>query len=412
MIVVNNYERVQIIVKQYDYLGSHLNNRFSYLQYHSTSPQINSRHSYSSLDQSNKFLVFIVITVLSIILIGITFIFISLIRRKSMQQKDFLKKQDSLSTSSTLQQQSDSSTMNLFKPSTLNHTNDKKGNLRVSNCYDYKDSSSPSSLLMLNKDSITPTSLLNDNCCLLEKLNEKDLYDEQRTKAYSSWVLSTSNRSDSRYSQRSNDSTTFHSLNRLSIPSQIHSTSNLSQQLCSPKRHSSIPYQSSSTTNNSNLQSPPTEYTVAIVSSSTNNSPHTPVSSDDGFCGSSDISDPPGSNTLLSSHNYRQPYTMMKEGIIIKHQRSPSFTTLLNHLNDSSTTITNGNDTTRRVRFNLEPDDKHQQRTILPLPTSNSPGRLADHALRRFEQLYMTRDNVLDKQSVDSTVLYTNSTVV
>ena len=180
---MNNYERVQTIVKQFDHLGSHLNNRFSYLQYHSNPPNVNShqsRHSYSSLDQSNKFLVFIVITVLSIILIGITFIFISLIRRKSMQQKEFLKKQDSLSTSSNLQQQqsSDSSTMNLFKSA-----HEKKGSLRVSNCYDYKDlSSSPASLLILNKDSITPTSLVNDNCCLLEKLNEKELYDEQRTK--------------------------------------------------------------------------------------------------------------------------------------------------------------------------------------------------------------------------------------
>ncbi|CAF4477961.1 unnamed protein product, partial [Rotaria magnacalcarata] len=73
---------------------------------------------------------------------------------------------------------------------------------------------------------------------------------------------------------------------------------------------------------------------------------------------------------------------------------------------------THGTDTTRRVRFNLEPEEKLQQRTILPLPTSNSPDRLADHALRRFEQLYMTRDNVLDKQSVNSTVLYTNSTIV
>lgn len=102
---------------------------------------------------------------------------------------------------------------------------------------------------------------------------------------------------------------------------------------------------------------------------------------------------------------------MMKEGILLRNQRSPSFSALINRLNDSSTTITNGNDTTRRVRFNLEPDDK-QQRTILPLPTSNSPGRVADHALRRFEQLYMSRDTVLDDQSVDSTVLYANSTVV
>lgn len=181
-------------------------------------------------------------------------------------------------------------------------------------------------------------------------------------------------------------------------------------------------YESSATTltNNSNIQpsSTSTDYTVAVVSSSsTNNSPHTPVSSDDGFCGSSDISDPPltsGNNSLYSSHGnhpYRQPYTMMKEGIIQKNQRSPSYTTLLNRLNDSSTS-TNGTDTTRRVRFNLEPEEKRQQRTILPLPTSNSPSRLADHALRRFEQLYMSRDHVLDKQSVDSTVLYTNSTVV
>ncbi|CAF3171824.1 unnamed protein product [Rotaria socialis] len=438
LIVVDNYERIQTIVKQYDYLGSHLNSRFSYLQYHSnTNTNINTntnnnnnhnsyqpRHSYSSsssLDQSNKFLVFIIITVLSIILIGITFIFISLIRRKSFQQKDLLKTQDSVSTSSVLQQQSDSSTANLFKPSTINN-NDKRHKLRVSNCYEYGEISSPSSLLMLNKGSITPTSLINDNCHLLEKLNEKQLYDEQRTKPYSSWVLSTANRPDSRYSQRSSDSSTFHSLNRLSIPPQMHSTTNISHQLCSPKRHSTVTYESSTTTstNNSNIQSSsiPSDYTVAIVSSSTNNSPHTPVSSDDGFCGSSDISDPPmhnGSNSLLSSshphHSYRQPYNMMKEGMMQKNQHSPSFTTLLNRFNDSTVT-THGTDTTRRVRFNLEPEGKHQQRTILPLPSSNSPDRLADHALRRFEQLYMTRDNVLDKQSVDSTVLYTNSTVV
>ena len=156
---------------------------------------------------------------------------------------------------------------------------------------------------------------------------------------------------------------------------------------------------------------------MTIVPTSTNNSPNTPVSSDDGFCGSSDISDPPlpttnGSQTLLPHQSYRhQPYTMMKEGIMHKGNRSPSFTALINRLHDSSTLI-NATDTTRRVRFNLEPDDKHQQRTILPLPTSNSPGRLADHALRRFEQLYMSRDTVLDQQSIDSSILYTNSTVV
>ena len=181
-------------------------------------------------------------------------------------------------------------------------------------------------------------------------------------------------------------------------------------------------YESTATTitTNSTTQpaSTPTDYSVATVSSSsTNNSPHTPVSSDDGFCGSSDISDPPmpvGSMNLLTSHahqTFRQPYTMMKEGIIQKSTHSPSFSALINRLNDVSTP-TNSTDTTRRVRFNLESEDKHQQRTILPLPTSNSPGRLADHALRRFEQLYMNRDHVLDKQSLDSTILFSNSTVV
>lgn len=118
-----------------------------------------------------------------------------------------------------------------------------------------------------------------------------------------------------------------------------------------------------------------------------------------------------GSQTLVTHHSYRsQPYQMMKDGMSSKNHRSPSLTGLFNRLNDS--TLINSTDTTRRVRFNLEPDDKHQQRTILPLPTSNSPGRLADHALRRFEQLYMSRDTVLDQQSIDSSILYTNSTVV
>ena len=71
--------------------------------------------------------------------------------------------------------------MNLFKSPTLN-PHDKRQSLRVSNCYDYNDLSSSPSLLMLNKDSMLPTSVLNDNCCLLEKLNEKEIYDEQRSK--------------------------------------------------------------------------------------------------------------------------------------------------------------------------------------------------------------------------------------
>jgi len=35
---------------------------------------------------------------------------------------------------------------------------------------------------MLNKDLINSTSIINDNCCLLEKLNEKDIYDQQKNK--------------------------------------------------------------------------------------------------------------------------------------------------------------------------------------------------------------------------------------
>lgn len=73
--------------------------------------------------------------------------------------------------------------MNLYKsPSSTNNNQDKKNSLRVSNCYDYNDLSSPTSLLMLNKNSMTPTSLMTDNCCLLEKLSEKDIYDDQRSK--------------------------------------------------------------------------------------------------------------------------------------------------------------------------------------------------------------------------------------
>jgi hypothetical protein len=162
-------------------------------------------------------------------------------------------------------------------------------------------------------------------------------------------MLSTSNHPESHYSHRSSDSSTFHSLNRFSIPS-----SSLSNELCSPKQHS-------------NIQSP-SEYTVAIVSSSTN---HTPVSSDDGFCGSSDTSDP-------SIHHgnplYRQPYIIMKEDIINKTRHSPSF----------------GTDTTRRVRFNLQSE---RQRTMLP-------SQLSDHTLRQFEQMYMTRDNSLENSTI------------
>jgi hypothetical protein len=124
------------------------------------------------------------------------------------------------------------------------------------------------------------------------------------------------------------------------------------------------------------------DYAVAIVSSSTNNCSDTPVSSDDGFCGSSDISDPSipgGHHHLLTS--YRQPYLMMKDGILNKNHHSSS--------------LTNGIDTIRRVRFNLA---SKQQDTILP-------NHLSDHTLRQVEQIYMTRKNILEKQSINSTVV-------
>jgi len=63
--------------------------------------------------------------------------------------------------------------------------------LRVSNCYDYGDLTTPinSSLLLLNanKKDTTTTSIpiISDACSLLEKLteqHEKKLFDEQRQK--------------------------------------------------------------------------------------------------------------------------------------------------------------------------------------------------------------------------------------
>ena len=95
----------------------------------------------------------IIFTILIIILISITFIFISLIRRKTLKEKEFLKKQDFISTNKT--------------------------SLHVTNCCDFNDSS----LGMLNKDLITSTgTVINDNCCLLEAINEKDIYDQPKDK--------------------------------------------------------------------------------------------------------------------------------------------------------------------------------------------------------------------------------------
>ncbi|CAF0989336.1 unnamed protein product [Adineta ricciae] len=337
LIVVKDYEHVQLIMRQYDYLGLHLNNRFSYLQY-----QNSKSRSTSIIDQSNRFLLLIVFALLILILLGITFIFISLIRRKTLKEKKLLKKQNAISSNS--QQQSNSSTINLLKPST-------KGNLQVTNCFDYNDSS----LLILNKDLLSTTPIINDSCCLLDTINEHDIYDSQKSKSYPSWI----NHPESHYSERSTDSSTFHSFNHFSL----RPPSTLSNELCPPKRQT------------------PTEYSVAVVSSSSNNCPHTPVSSDDGFCGSSDTSDPSipnGNNHLLTS--YRQPYIMIKEGIMNKNP---------------SSTLANGTDTTRRVRFNLQSDD---QRTMLP-------NHYSERTLRHFEQIYMAREHILEKQPTNSTVV-------
>ncbi|CAF1404208.1 unnamed protein product [Rotaria magnacalcarata] len=349
LIVVNEFEHLETIIKQYDYLGLHLNNRLAYLQYH----RAKSIHS-STVNESNRVVLLIIFVILTAILIGITFIFISLIRRRTFKQKELLTQHDSIS--SRCQQQSNNSMVHSLKPS--NHNN-RKGNLHVTNCFDYNDSA----LFMLNKDLITPASVANDKCCLLETINEKEIYDQQKNKAYSSWVLSKSNYPDAHYSQRNTDSSTFSSFNHISIPS----SSNLSNELCSPKRHS--------------VTQVPSEYIVPIATSSTNHSSHTPASSDDGFCGSSDISDrslSTGNNPLLSS--YRQAYLAMKDGIRNKNHHSSSFTSL-----------TNGIDTTRRVRFKLESE---KPRT-----------HLSDHSLRKFEHMYLTRDNILEKKSINSTVV-------
>lgn len=175
LIVVKDYERVPLIVKQYDYLGLHLNNRHAYLQYrHSQS------HSSAFLDQSNRFFVMIVFAMLILILLGITFIFISLISRRTTREKKLLKKQNSISSNS--QQPSSSSTINLLKPL-------GKAGLQVTNCSDYTDSS----LLMLNKELITATPIITDSCCLLDTINEHDIYDSHKNKVLRVALLTRTN---------------------------------------------------------------------------------------------------------------------------------------------------------------------------------------------------------------------------
>ncbi|CAF3620541.1 unnamed protein product, partial [Rotaria sp. Silwood1] len=166
LIVVNDYEHVETIIKQYDYLGLHINNRLAYLQQHHHSKSIYS----SSLNQANKFFILMFFSILIIILFGIIFIFISLIKRKTLKQKELLEQHNSISLN--CQQQAN------------NNNNNRKANLNVMNCFDYNDSS----LLMLNKDLITSTLITNDNSCLLDTINEKEIYDQQNKKVLTSDV--------------------------------------------------------------------------------------------------------------------------------------------------------------------------------------------------------------------------------
>ncbi len=72
---------------------------------------------------------------------------------------------------------------------------------------------------------------------------------------------------------------------------------------------------------------------------------------------------------------------MMKDGIINKNHYLPS--------------LTNGTDTARRVRFKFQSDEQE---------TSLST-HLSDHNLRQFEPLYRAHDNILEKQSINSTIV-------
>ena len=107
---------------------------------------------------------------------------------------------------------------------------------------------------------------------------------------------------------------------------------------------------------------------MAVVSPSTNHCSETPVSSDDGFCGSSDISDPsiPGGHHHHLLTSYRQPYLMMKDNLLSKNSLT---------------------DTGRRVRFNLISEQQE------PIFSSNQ-------SLRQVEQMYMS-----EKQSMNSTIV-------
>ena len=141
-------------MKHSDYLGLHLNNRFAYLQYQN----VRTRQS-SPLDQSNKYLLLIIFSILTIILIAITLLFVSLIRRKTFREKKELLNREKSKTMIMM--------MNNQAPKT---------NLRVTNCCDFNDAS----LLMLNKDLFNASTITNDHCCLLETISEKEIYDHQK----------------------------------------------------------------------------------------------------------------------------------------------------------------------------------------------------------------------------------------
>lgn len=352
-------------MEQYDYLGLHLNNRFAYLQYHHG--KIYHRLSF---DSSNKFLILSILAFATFILIALAGLCISLVKCRDWKRKSMIKAPSEPVLPSS-PSRSNSSPLNLLvKPS----NSDTRNSLRVTNCYDYNDTS----LLMFNKDLMASTSPMNDHASLLEARSEKEHYDQQRNQVttipsikfvvhrsislqiYSSWLSSTLTRT-----QRNPDSSTFQSFNHLAIaPARIH-------------------------TQEQSMLASTSDYPIAIVSSSTAHpqTTHTPVSSDDGFCGSSDISDPsiPNGNTHLLT-SYRAPYLAMKEGILSKTSQSPSFLSL---------SSTHPNESQRRVRFNLE----SERRKI------SSPDHFLDLGLKRFEQIYQTSNEDYDQPPLNSTIV-------
>ena len=94
-----------------------------------------------------------------------------------------------------------------------------------------------------------------------------------------------------------------------------------------------------------------------------NHNVNTPVSSDDGFCGSSDISDP--------SFSHQSDHLM---------KNKPTHLSLINH----------GLDSTRRVRFNFQ---SH----------SNGKGYLTNQTFKQFQPIYPDEDQ--QNKTIHSTVV-------